>query len=115
MERASLSAELVAPGVALIVVAGEADLVSARLSDELERMADSGARSVVVDCSELAFLDTTTIDQLVETMTDLGRQNLYVVAPTGDIRRILELTLLDHVLPLYRTREEAVAAATASH
>jgi anti-anti-sigma factor len=106
-----VTAEMIAPDVALIVVAGEADLVSARLSHELERAADQGATSVVIDCSGLSFLDTTTIDHLVEAMSDLGRHNLYVVAPAGDVRRILEVTLLDQVLPLYRTREEALAAA----
>jgi anti-sigma B factor antagonist len=114
VDTGSLSGELVAPGVGLIVVAGEADLVSPRLAEELGRVAGEGATSVVVDCSGLSFLDTTTIDELVEATAGLGRDNLYVVAPSGDVRRILELTLLDQVLPLYRTRGEALAAATAA-
>lgn len=104
-----LSIEQVVPGVLLFELAGESDLSGDRLGRELEEALGTGADGIVVDCSRLAFLDTRTIDGLLSTLTALG-ERLVVVAPGGEVRRVLELTGLERVLHLCETRAEALHA-----
>jgi anti-sigma B factor antagonist len=104
-----LSIEQVVPGVLLFELAGESDLSGDRLGRELEEALGAGADGIVVDCSRLAFLDTRTIDGLLSALTALG-ERLVVVAPGGEVRRVLELTGLEGVLHLCETRAEALDA-----
>lgn len=96
--------------VSLIVLAGEADLTESAFERELRQAVRQGPGAVVVDCSGLSFLDTRTIDGLLETLNELGEERLAVVAPPGDVRKVFGLTGLELVLPLYASRDEAFEA-----
>lgn len=104
-----LSIEQVVPGVLLFELAGESDLSGDRFGRELEEALGTGADGIVVDCSRLAFLDTRTIDGLLSALSALG-ERLVVVAPRGEVRRVLELSGLEGVFHLCETRAEALLA-----
>lgn len=103
MELAHLEA-LDVVDVRLVRISGEIDLSNA--SSVMERIGEvvrSDASVVVVDLSGLTFLDSSGISmlfQLAERMR-YRRQELRLVAPTGThVRRVLEMTRVDEVIPI---------------
>ena len=104
-----LSVEQVAQGVLLFELAGESDLTGDRLRRELEDALGTGVDAIVVDCSGLAFLETWTIDGLLSAKSALG-ERLAVVAPQGDVRRVLELIGLESMIHVHETRAAALNA-----
>jgi anti-sigma B factor antagonist len=95
----------------VVSVAGEVDLsTSPPLRDALERAVSLGP-NVVVDLSEVTFLDSTGLGDLVrarESALSKGGQ-LHLVLTQPRIRRVLEITGLDTVFAIHET----LAAATA--
>jgi anti-sigma B factor antagonist len=103
-------------GVVLLTVRGEADLqVAPELRDRLESALDTDARSIVLDLSEVTFVDSMTLGVLVGSAKRARASGgeLRLVTPAGPVRRILEVTLLDRVFPVDETRDDALAATPA--
>ena len=101
-----------------------ADVVVARLTGELDisgaestgqRIAEavpSSARGVVVDMSELEFIDSSGISMLFALARRVGsrRQELRVVAPAGKpVARVLDIVEFDRAAPVHADVESAVA------
>ncbi len=103
------------PGqVVVLSLFGEADLHGApQLRDRLHRAIAEGDSDVVVDLRGVTFLDSMALGVLIGGMKRLraqGRQ-LSLVGSRPEVRRLLEITELDRVLPLHATRDEALARA----
>ncbi|HYW32064.1 MAG TPA: STAS domain-containing protein [Gemmatimonas sp.] len=79
--------------------------------DEVEQ----GARSIVVDFARSAYIDSSGLGALVS----LGKRiresggDLRLAGLNEDLRTLFELTRLDALFPLYATRADALADATA--
>jgi anti-sigma B factor antagonist len=101
-------------GTVVLAVNGDADLhVASELKDHLNTVIDGGASSLVLDLSLTTFLDSMALGVLLSGMKRLRARGgrFRVVAPSPEIRRIFEITLLDQVFDLDPTRETALAAA----
>ena len=100
------------------------DVVVARLTGELDisgaasagqRIAEavpSSARGVVVDMSQLDFIDSSGISMLFELARRVGsrRQQLRVVAPAGKpVARVLDIVEFDKAAPVHADLDSAVA------
>jgi anti-anti-sigma factor len=100
------------------------DVVVARLTGELDiagadstgkRIAEavpSSARGVVVDMSELEFIDSSGISMLFALARRVGsrRQELRVVAPAGKpVARVLDIVEFDRAAPVHADLDSAVA------
>ncbi len=99
-------------GVVLLSVHGEADLHTApELRERLSRLDDEGVTALVVDLSDVTFIDSMALGVLLGTMKRMrsrgGRFRLVVARP--EVRRIFEITLLDRVLAIDSTRAGALA------
>ena len=85
-----------------IAVQGEIDLASApKLADAIGELIQRGYRDVALDLGAVEFMDSTGIKVLVDTrqrVHDAGGQ-LVVQAASATIRRLLQLTGLDWLLP----------------
>jgi anti-anti-sigma regulatory factor len=83
-------------GVVLLSIHGDADL---HVAPEL-----------VLDLSEATFVDSMALGVLLGAMKQLRARDgrLRLVVPQTELRRIFEITLLDRVLPLDATREDAL-------
>jgi len=104
---ASLSGEL-----ALISVSGELDLYTAqRLQARIDEAGAVGADTVIVDLSEVSFIDSTALAVLVqETMRLEGRgSSLVLVTNDPRTKRVVEVTGLNRVLRTYPTLQDALA------
>jgi anti-sigma B factor antagonist len=103
-----------AGGTAVVAVQGEADLHTAQeLRAAINDAIDDGATSLVVDLSETTFIDSMTLGVLlgaVKRLRPVGGQ-VSVVCTDSNIRRIFEITLLDRIFALHRSRDTALEAA----
>ena len=101
------------PGAtAIFSVRGELDLHEApELQDRVRAAIDRGAKLIVVDLTDVTFIDSMALGVLLATARKLhpagGR--LRLVVPNPSIRRIFEISLLDQVFTLDRSRGEALA------
>jgi anti-sigma B factor antagonist len=98
--------------VTVVSVHGDADLHSApELRERLARIVDSGEQALVVDLSEVTFVDSMALGVLLRTMKRMGARGgrLRLVVTRPETRRIFEITLLDRVLAIDATREAALA------
>jgi anti-sigma B factor antagonist len=106
--------ERVGSAAVVLTLHGEADMrIASELQDRLGEVIDEGSVAVVLDLSDASFLDSTTLGVLLGAMKRVRARGgrFRIVAPKAEIRRIFELTLLDRVFELDRSRREALAAA----
>ena len=97
----------------LIVASGELDMsATPRLSTVLAMASASRGGRLVLDLSDVAFLDSTALGTILKAASQLEESgtNLAVVAPGGPVRRLLEMTNLTQRFRLYGTRGAALAA-----
>jgi anti-anti-sigma factor len=93
----------------VLQLAGEHDLSTVPAIDAaVERVAETGT-TVVADLSEASFIDSTVIRTLLR-FTERGETLLLVVPQRGAVRRVLELTGVSKMLPVFETRAAALRA-----
>jgi anti-anti-sigma factor len=100
-------------GVQVLALHGEHDISTASdLREALDRAHESGG-SVVVDMSDVDFVDSTVLQGLLsgrDRAGGAGSRFAIVVPETGVARRLLSLTSLQELIPTYTSRTDAVAA-----
>ena len=97
--------------LALVSVSGELDLHTAGcLQARIEEADTVGAGTVLVDLSEISFIDSSALEVLVRESKRLESRGHSLVLVTNDprTRRILEVTGLDRVLRAYATLQDAL-------
>ena len=102
-----------AVGDACVVrLGGELDLYNAEKvrAALLEACNESPAR-VVVDLSEVEFLDSTALGVLIEARTRLQNRRAFILASPGlETRRALKISGLDRHFSMHESVPEALAA-----
>ncbi len=100
--------------MAIARVTGEIDMSN---SDELRErctdLLDAGVRGLVLDLSEVTFFASSGIAALAHIRAhnaSLQRRPVHVVA-SRSVRRSLEATAMDNLLPLHETLDNALSAA----
>lgn len=100
-------------GWMVVTVVGELDLASApRLRQEVTSLAGKGRCWVLIDMTDVDFLDSTGLGVLVgilKRLRSLGG-DLRLVGTRPAVRRVFDLTGLDRVLPLHPSVSDALAA-----
>jgi len=100
-------------GAVVVRLAGELDLYNA---DRVrEPLLDAAARDVdrlIVDLSELSFIDSTGLGVLIEARGRMANRRAFMlVAPNVETRRALEISGLDQHFAVHASLDEALAAA----
>jgi anti-sigma B factor antagonist len=101
--------------VVVMVAGGELDYAaSPQIRERLADHVDAGMRRIVLDLSMATFIDSTAIGALVGAVMSLrerGGGSLSVVCPDENKRvlRIFEITGVESMIALYRSREEALS------
>jgi anti-sigma B factor antagonist len=91
---------------AVLHVSGEIDvIVTPELREAIGRAFDYGATSLVVDCAELTFIDSSGVGALVEghTRAEKADADFVVRNPSDFLMRVLQTTGLDRILRIMRT------------
>ncbi|HEY6962470.1 MAG TPA: STAS domain-containing protein [Gaiellaceae bacterium] len=97
-------------GALVVRLAGELDLynaeeVRAALADAIGR----GPERIVIDMSDVEFVDSTALGVLIEARSKLGRDGLALAAPQLDTRRTLQVSGLDRHLPVHDSVDAALS------
>ena len=91
-------------------IAGEVDVyTSPQLKQDLVSMAERGYKQVIVNLSQVEYLDSTGLGVLIgglKRMREAGG-NLSLVAPGMRILRIFEITGLNKIFDIYAPEAEA--------
>lgn len=111
---AALDVRVVNAHTSIIGIAGE--LTSAReaaLMEAYHAASTDGTRTLILDFSNLEYMNSTGIGLLVTLLVRVNRaqQKLLACGFTDHYRQILQLTRLDEAIGLYDTEADAVAAA----
>jgi anti-sigma B factor antagonist len=95
-------------------VRGEVDLATAPdLATALEEALAAGGRTIVLDLTDVEFIDTSGVGVMLEARRLIGEENaeLTVLAPPASpARRLLELTELIEALAVIDSIDETSAA-----
>jgi anti-sigma B factor antagonist len=106
--------EAAGSAVAILVVGGEVDYeVSPQLKARMMRAIKSGSRRLILDLTDVTFIDSTAIGVLagaIERLDESGGGSLSVVCTHEKVMQIFEITGLDNVVTVHPSREDALAA-----
>ncbi len=87
------------------IYAGEAPVVQEMLTRHIE----AGPRKIVLDLTQVEFIDTVGLGALVACLKLLGEPGrLAIVGAHGTVARLFELTNMDRVFPLYDSLDDAL-------
>ncbi len=96
-------------GAAVVRLAGELDLYNAEtVRNALAGAAADGPARVVIDLSQVEFIDSTALGVLIEARSKLGTTGLVLAAPQISTRRALAVSGLDRHLPVHDTVDDAL-------
>jgi anti-anti-sigma factor len=99
-------------GTLMLAIEGELDLATAaKVREPLERAIEAGTRRVVVDMLGCGFIDSTGLGVLLHAAKRLEEEGgaMALVCVDDQIKRLLELTMIDRTIPVFDSREEAMA------
>ena len=99
-------------GYVVVSLAGELDLYNAHeVRDALLECCAESPNRLVVDLSDVKFIDSTTLGVLIEARTKLENRRGFLLASPGlETRRALEISGLDRHFAVHESLDEALAA-----
>jgi anti-sigma B factor antagonist len=100
-------------GTPVVVIEGEIDLSnSAEIGQRLRQAISNQGSALVVDLEPTTYIDSAGINVLFRLEIELQerQQRLRIVVASGSpIERTLKIVGLDSAIPMFATREEALA------
>lgn len=110
--RFELSEESLDGTAGVVAVQGEIHVSSApELSGRLADALDRGVTSLVLDLSQVEFIDSTGLSVLLNVLRRLTQRGgaLVIVCTNPTVLRLFEITRLETTFDIVGTREEALA------
>jgi anti-sigma B factor antagonist len=100
-------------GRVVVSLAGELDLYNAHVvRDALLQAASDSPERLVVDLSEVRFIDSTALGVLIEARTKMPNRRAFLLAAPGlETRRALQISGLDRHFSVHETLDEALQAS----
>ena len=100
-------------GAVVVSLAGELDLYNAHVVREaLLACCEEAPQRLVVDLSEVKFIDSTALGVLVEARSRMANRRAFLLAAPGlETKRALEVSGLDRHFSVHDSRDEALDAA----
>jgi anti-sigma B factor antagonist len=99
----------------VVTVRGSAGMVHAhRVRMELEHLTEHPGTNIILDLSELEFIGADGVDAILagRELSRMRKGQIRLVNPGPNVRRLLEITRLTQVMPIYASVEEAMADLT---
>jgi len=97
--RCTVTQTIDASGAPVVKLIGEIDISNAhQIGRTLEHVVGTGTDTLVIDLSALEFMDSAGIAMLLRVVT--GVAFVTIRNPSTVVRRILECTGLDDILPI---------------
>jgi anti-sigma B factor antagonist len=100
-------------GSIVVSLAGELDLYNAHVVREaLLACCDEAPDRLIVDLSDVKFIDSTALGVLIEARTRMpNRRGFLLAAPGLETRRALEISGLDRHFTVHESLDSALAAS----
>lgn len=102
------------PGVSVVDLVGDlTDASEGALMSAYHEATIAGARTIVLQCTRLGYMNNSGIGVLVTLLVRAGRQRQRLLACelSDHYRQILELTRLDEAIGVHASERDALAAA----
>ena len=99
-------------GRTVVAAIGEVDVYTApTLDEELTRLVDAGASSLVIDLSGVDFLDSTGLSVIVKALEAVRSRDgrLDVVVTAERVAKVFRITGLDEMVSLHGSLDAALA------
>jgi anti-sigma B factor antagonist len=99
-------------GASVIAFTGEIDLESSPAAREILLKSLASASKVIVDLSEVTYIDSSGVASLVEALQAAKKNGsrFFLATASEPTRRVLELARLDKVFTMYDTVAEGLNA-----
>jgi anti-sigma B factor antagonist len=100
-------------GASIVRLGGELDLYNAsRVREALTAVTSESPERLVVDLSQVEFIDSTALGVLIEARSKLPNKKAFLLAaPRLETRRALEISGLDRHFSVHETVPEALSAS----
>jgi anti-sigma B factor antagonist len=96
-------------GYTVVWAHGEIDMATAPdLMQELAEAVCAHPCRVIVDLTQVTFMDSTGFSALVRARADAGNGELRLVGASGMLCEVLRVTGLEEVFPVHSTIEESI-------
>jgi anti-sigma B factor antagonist len=95
----------------LVAIHGDVDLKTARqFRAALDEAASDGKKRLIVDMSEVPFMDSSGLAALIGAQKAFKDQTRVIVVCPDNLRRIFEVTRLDSIVAVVGSLPEALVA-----
>jgi len=102
-----------AGGHPIVRASGEIDLASAPvLRAAMDTVIGDGVRQIIVDLQDVTFIDSTGLNLLIAVLKQLGPGSISVVTARPQVCRVLAISGIDTLIPIFDSVATAVEAAT---
>jgi anti-sigma B factor antagonist len=100
-------------GYVVVALAGELDLYNAHVvRDALLDCCSEAPERLVVDLSEVKFIDSTALGVLIEARSRMSNRRSFLLASPGlETRRALEVSGLDRHFSVHESLDDALKAS----
>lgn len=99
-------------GTRNIVVVNEARIdaaVALKFKEAMRGLTEDGPDTVVLDLSQVQFVDSSGLGAIVATMKALGRgRTLALAGLTPTVEKVFRLTRMDSVFPMFASLNDAL-------
>lgn len=86
-------------------------VIAASFREAMVARIDQGQRNIVLDMSQVSFMDSSGLGAVVYVLKHLGHTGrLHICGVTPGVMAVLKLTRMDRVLKTFDTRQAAIAA-----
>jgi anti-sigma B factor antagonist len=92
----------------IIIAGGEIDLLTAPAFREAVNTAGEVSDRIAIDLSAVDFMDSTGIGVLISALGRPRRRTVSLIAPPPIVRKVLQLTQLDHHFLVFDSLEHAL-------
>ncbi|HEY2692368.1 MAG TPA: STAS domain-containing protein [Streptosporangiaceae bacterium] len=104
--------------VAVVSLPVEIDLSNAdQIREDLLSVVNRGAATLIVDMSGTTFCDSAGVNALVRTLTraTASGTGMRLVVSSHPVRRVLDITGVDHLIDVYPSVAASLASADQEH
>ena len=86
-------------------------VIAASFREAMVARIDQGQRNIVLDMSQVSFMDSSGLGAVVYVLKHLGhRGRLHICGVTPGVMAVLKLTRMDRVFKTFDSRQAAIAA-----
>jgi anti-sigma B factor antagonist len=106
----TFTTEKIEPDIAVVRGSGKLNMVAApQLRDTVRQSIDQGRARIVVDLSEIEFMDSSGLGALVGCLKSARQAggDLRIAAPSPQVSMVLQLSNLDRVLARFDSAGDA--------